>query len=315
MTHATMPQEFRVADVKQAAAPLREIPYHKAVESFLQEFVLEEASERRFGGLHAPAQERIAQGFVESCSRYHGKLVESLSCHPLLEALHFAFAEHRPLCLSPDIIWLTLTQGLANHINFNAESLRRQFVRHDGQLTIVVRRDEFIKGSPENPWPEVFAEFSERIKDHIGQAHGLIVADYSTTGPVERAASEVVLLDAMQAYFCYEVHTKCGIPRILLEGSADDWQSLGRRVQEWRRFDLDWWVKPLQPILDQFTAAALGRVDRNFWNSIYKWNGADGSGPPPYVSGWILKMFPYLRWTPFFGQKKALPKLHFCQPS
>jgi hypothetical protein len=22
-----------------------------------------------------------------------------------------------------------------------------------------------------------------------------------------------------------------------------------------------------------------------------------------------------LRWTPFFGQKKALPKLHFCQPS
>src|SRR5262249_48512488 len=154
----------------------------------------------------------------------------------------------------------------------NAESLRRKFVRHDGQLTLVVQRDEFIKGSPENPWPGVFAEFSEQIKGHIGEAHGLIVADFSTTGPVERAASEVAVLDAMQSYFRYVVTTVCGIPQILLEGSVEDWQTLGRRVQEWRRFDLDWWVKPLQPILDQFIAAAQGRVDRNFWNSIYKWN-------------------------------------------
>ena len=51
------------------------------------------------------------------------------------------------------------------------------------------------------------------------------------------------------------VHTLCGIPQILLEGSAEDWQNLGRRVREWGRFDLNWWLKPLQPILDQFIAA------------------------------------------------------------
>jgi hypothetical protein len=294
MKTATMLQEFRVADVNQATTPLREILYHNAVESFLQEFVLEGAGAGRFGGLYAHGQVGFAQGFVESCSQYHGKLVATPLCHALLGALHFAFADHRPLCLSPDIIWLTLTQGLANHININAERLRRQCVRHDGQLTIVVRRDEFIKGSPENPWPGVFAEFSEHIRGYIGEAHRLIVPDFSTTGAVERAAAEVVLLDAMQAYFRYEVRTACGIPQILLEGSAEDWQTIGRRVQEWRRFDLDWWVKPLQSILDQFIAAAQGRVDRNFWNSIYKWNGAAGSGQPPYVSGWILKMFPYL---------------------
>src|SRR5262249_9381561 len=142
MSQATILKEFKVADVKQATSPLPEIPYHKAVECFLQEFVLAKASAGRFGRFHAPGQEGSVQGFVESCSRYYGKLVEGLSCHPLLGALHFAFAEHRPLFLSPDIIWLTLTQGLANHININAERLRRQFVQHDGQLTIVVRRDE-----------------------------------------------------------------------------------------------------------------------------------------------------------------------------
>jgi hypothetical protein len=309
MTQATVLKEFRVANVKPATSPLPELPYHKAVECFVQEFVFGKPSAGRFDG-HAPGQERFVQGFVESCSQYHGKLVDGFSCHPLLGALHFAFAQHRPLCLSPDIIWLTLTQGLANHINLNAERLRRQFVRHDGQLSIVVRRDEFIKGSPENPWPGVFAEFSEHIQGHIGEAHGWIVADYSTTGPVERAASEIVLLDAMQAYFRYEVHTACGIPQVLLEGSADDWQTLGRRVQEWRRFDLDWWVQPLQPILGQFVAAARGKVDRNFWNSIYKWHGADGSGPPPYVSGWILKLFPYLNpVTGFFREQRGAPSL------
>src|SRR5262249_17854630 len=155
-------------------------------------------------------------GPVESCSRYHGKLVAGNRSHPLIGALHAAFATHRPVCLSPDIIWLTLTQGLAHHINANAEQLRHLFVQHEGKLKIIVRRDDFSKGSPENPWPEVLAKISAAIHEHIGDAHGLIVAGFSTTGPVERAASEVVLLDAMQAFFSYEVHTLCGIPSITL---------------------------------------------------------------------------------------------------
>jgi hypothetical protein len=33
--------------------------------------------------------------------------------HPLLGAVGRAFAEHRPLVLSPDAVWLTIAQGLA----------------------------------------------------------------------------------------------------------------------------------------------------------------------------------------------------------
>jgi len=164
-----------------------EILYHKAVEKFLQEFIRGGMKKRTFGGFYPPGGEEVLQGFVESCSKYHGKLVESFSCHPLLGAVHFAFAEHRPLCLSPEIIWLTLTQGLANHINMNAEHLRHHFVRHEGQLKIVVRRDDFVKGSPENPWPEVFAEFSHQIKAHIGEAYGLLLRRRIHRGWVEVA--------------------------------------------------------------------------------------------------------------------------------
>jgi hypothetical protein len=260
---------FAVSQVTPATEPLPVIPYPQAATEFLG-------------------------GQVESCSQYHGQLVAGVRFHPLIEALHRAFATHRSISLSPDVIWLTLTQGLAYHINANAEQLRHHFVRHEGKLKIVVRRDDFVKGSPENPWPEVFTEFSIAIREHIGDAHDLIVADFSTTGPVERAASEVVLLDAMQAYFTYEEATECGIPSITLEGTVADWQAIANRAKEFGRFGLGWWVDVLRPILDQFVAAANGMIDRTFWDSIYKWEGRDESGESPYVSGWVLKLFPYL---------------------
>jgi len=260
---------FAVSRVSAATSPLPEQAYHAAVGDFLD-------------------------GPVEACSNYRGQLVANVRSHPLIAALHGAFSSHRPVCLSPDVIWLTLTQGLAHHVNANAEQLRHQFVSHEGKLTIEVRRDDFVKGSPENPWPEVFSEFSAAVRSHVGeQTHQLIVADFSTTGPVERAASEVVLLDAMQSFFSYELHTLCGIPAITLEGTVEDWRAIEGRVEAFGRFGLQWWVDAIRPILNQFVAAAGGEVDRHFWESIYKWQGPRGSGSP-HVSGWVINLFPYL---------------------
>ena len=260
---------FAVSPVTPATAPLPVVPYHEAVTDFLG-------------------------GKVESCSLYHGELVANVRSHPLIHAIHLAFADHRPLCLSPDIIWLTLTHGLALHINANAERLRHHFVKHAGKAKIAVRRDDFVKGSPENPWPEVFHKFSAVIQDHIGDAHRLIVADFSTTGPVERAASEIVLMDAMQAYFSYVFQTICGIPSITLEGTLDDWRAIAERTRKFRQFGLDWWVDALEPILNQFVAAASGKIDQSFWDSIYQWHGEKGCGRGPFVTGWIVNLFPYL---------------------
>jgi hypothetical protein len=234
--------------------------------------------------------------------------------HPLIEALHAGFATHRPVSLSPDMIWLTICQGFAHHVNSNAETLRHQLVKHEGKAALKVRRDDFVKGSPENDWPGVFSEFSAGIRAHLGEAHDLIVADFSTTGPVERAASEVVLLDAMQSFLSYEVHTLCGIPAITLEGTPDDWKEIANRAREFSRFGLEWWTDPLRPLLEQFAAAAEENIDRQFWNSIYKWHGPDGSGSA-HVSGWILKFFPYLedtcvRWDRQFGCPSTEPPLH-----
>ncbi|MFT3770510.1 MAG: DUF4419 domain-containing protein [Minicystis sp.] len=226
------------------------------------------------------------------CATPGGSAYEPLPHHGFVAAVHHAFAQHYPLVLSPDDVWLCIAQGFATHVDENAEALRARFVRHEGRARIEVRRDEFVKGSPDNDWPGCFADFSDRIAEHLGKKRDLVVADFTTTGPVEKAASEVVLMSAMRRYFQYEVLTLCGIPRITLLGTAADWRSIRKRAEVLAEFDLGWWTKALLPVLDQMVTAAAGKPDQAFWRSFYKWK--DGSGGP-YVSGWINVLFPYLQ--------------------
>jgi hypothetical protein len=308
---------FEVSRVSRATEPLPEVPYLQAVGSLLGEPFRHEKQRLRdhlrwcerapdaAGGerdVYAKqlrqrqalfeAEEAAATRPFEACSRYHGRLVDGVRAHPVIAALHRAFTQHRRLCLSPDMVWLLLCQGAAQHINLHAEGLRSRLVRHQGRARIVVRRDDFVKGSPENPWGEVVGEFSARIREHDGPVHDLFVPRFSTTGPAERVASEIVLLDAVKCYFRYVLQTLCGIPAMTLEGTAEDWEELAERTREFAGFDLEWWLTPLEPILQEFAAAARGRVRRPFWESIYKFGNFSGGGA---VTGWIAAFFPYFK--------------------
>ena len=133
---------FDVAEVLPAKEPLEEVSYYTAVETLLKigqtqkrlDYLLQDKEELtkagKFTGLRALACDNEIERLlikietetktrIESCSQYQGrgKLVDSLHFHPLVQAFHNAYNDHRPLCLSPDMIWLLIAQGLANHIN------------------------------------------------------------------------------------------------------------------------------------------------------------------------------------------------------
>jgi len=214
-----------------------------------------------------------------------------------LQAVHIAFADHYPLVLSPDDIWLAIAQGFSQHVLKNAEALRQRFVlgSKEGEKKLIeIRRDGFVKGSPHNDWPGAFDEFSAKIGENIGQEKvKLVRSNFSTTGGVEKAASEVVLMESMSAYFTYAVRTCCGIPEITLLGTVQDWKDVVARAQALAEFDLSWWVNDLVPTLDEFVRAAEGRANAKFWQSLYKESGGSGG---PFVTGWINQFFPYLRY-------------------
>ena len=277
---------IRVSDVTPASTPRPEVAYSAAVETLLM------PPKTPFGRPRDRAKRRPERP-VSAWAQYQGRLVEDVEYHPVVAAATLAFNDHRTLTLSPDMIWLLIAQGFAHHVNANAETLRRRLVRHQGKLTIEVRRNDFVKESPENPWPEVFEAFAHLIREHVGEeTYAMLRPAFSTTGPVERAAADVVLLDTMQSFFDYLFVSFCGIPAIVLEGTVADWRSVASRARDLAAFDLGWWIDPLAPILDEFVAAASGRVNRRFWQSICK---IDGSSGGPFTSGWITALFPYLK--------------------
>jgi hypothetical protein len=210
-----------------------------------------------------------------------------------LRTIHAAYAEHYPLVLSPDDVWLAITQGFAAHVNAHSEELRHLFVAHEGQAVIEVHRDMFIKGRPDNDWPGVFSEFSEKIGQHIGEdKRSLLVSNFSLTGPVERAVSEIVLMDSMKNYFDYVVYTLCGIPEVTLLGSLDDWQNIQERVNALAEYKCVDWIAKLETALGHFTQAFAGNANPKFWGNFYKHHHGSGG---PCATGNINVFFPYLK--------------------
>jgi hypothetical protein len=284
---------FKVSEVVPVEQRLQAIDMAESI-ARLRSAQSSEGSVRRRS--RAPAREQTEQPAppkLEACASNHPLVAvpafEHNAVHPLLAAVHTAFAEHYRLVLSPDDIWLCLAQAFARHVEANAEALRSRFVRHQGKVTLKIRRDDFRLGDPSNDWQACFAAWSDQIAEHIVNKRDLVVADSSTTGPIERAASEIVLMSAMQGYFDCMLVTCCGIPDITLLGTVADWQAIRRRAELFAEFDLGDWTRELLPVLDELVEAASGWPDRE--HCRYHVDSRSGG---PYVSGWINVLFPYL---------------------
>jgi len=190
-------------------------------------------------------------------------------------------------------VWLCIVQGLAHHVANHAETLRHLWVEHEGRLELKVRADDFVKGSSHNDWPRVFGEFSEQIElNSVAGSRDKVVASFSTTGPVEKAACEIALMSTLQSYFSYKVVTTCGIPSITLLGTLDDWRTLEDRAEELRPYQCDVWLNSLKNVLRLLREAVAGRPNREFFQSFYKYASHSGGDN---ITGWIQVLFPYLR--------------------
>ncbi|MBR2064492.1 MAG: DUF4419 domain-containing protein [Bacteroidales bacterium] len=221
------------------------------------------------------------------------------------QTLLTAYAEHRPVVISPDMIWCLICQGFSRHINLDPEKYRDRLVFHQGKNTLEVKRGESKEFTPEQ-WEDIIREFAQMVDEKTkGSVASAIVTDFSTTTPVEAISSRITLLDTVKSYFEFVViQMICGIPHITLKGTPQDWQKIADNVQEFRQFDLDWWVDSLSPILEEFVKTANGQPDPTFWKSIVMTWRTDlirGGGcipsdeEPTKVDGWFLKFFPYCK--------------------
>jgi len=244
-------------------------------------------------------------------------LVQTTPLHGFAMALHAAYDRHRPLAFGPDEVWLCVGQGIARWIAANAEALRPRLVRHAGKLPIEVRRDALAADPGSIPeWSGAVSDLAEEVRAKLGGRAALFVAGWSTTDACSRVASQITLLGAVQSYFEYTVASLCGIPRVILGGTPEDWRDVRARAKVLHELDLGWWADALDPVLAEIEASAAGAPRRDFWERIYKEHHASGGES---ISGWCNVLFPFVgergvQPNPWFavgdeGNELELPKL------
>ena len=280
-----------VIDVEILTPPkglLETIPYDKVLASLLEDLDM--------GKISIIAHTRQTRPLVASN-------------HPFFQSMYRAYADHRPFELSPEALWLLICQGFSLHVNNNAETLRHLFVDFEGKRTLMASGNGISLDNPNSPWEHVFPHFTSQIAAHTGQELiDVLSADFSTSTPASRVASQITVMESMKAYFDYMIAI-CGIPQVILHGTPDDWQSLIDRTEFLRQYQLDWWIDEMLPVLRKIKLASEGEVDKAFWRSMFKWHELKHEmcgDPETLADGWIVKFYPY----DFYKERNSLKGLY-----
>lgn len=215
--------------------------------------------------------------------------------HPFLTGILTAYKEHRPFAISPDIIWVLISQGFARHISNNSEEFRNELVNFSDKKKLIVEVKDITIGKPDNNWEQVFPQFREQISAFTGkELIGVLTADFSTTTPTTEIASQITVMEAMKNYFDYEVlMVGCGIPKITIEGTVEDWEKVLYKTRYLSKYKLEWWTSELEPILKEIINTKKGNFKKQFWMNMVKAHTKKKYGSPTKINGWIVKFFPF----------------------
>ena len=215
---------------------------------------------------------------------------------PFLYSMIEAYENHCPYRLSPDMIWLLILQAFARNVLANAENLRSKFVDFHGQKELTVVHPEFFPDSmTKEDWAQIFSEFTEQIGQSVGEELVKDISpDFTTTTPLSLTVCQLTVMSTFQKYFSYHAHIcGCGIPYVTLEGSVSDWEKVQNKLGLLKKYDFSWFVKSVDPIIQNIINSVKGNVDQSFWKNMLRKRG-DGSFYNPYIyDGWILNFYPF----------------------
>lgn len=278
-------------------------PYNESeVTAFdTEKFIKTNFDERRIHHLSRNSAHLIQDRRDPKKARIVGGAATSLG----FQAVHTAFAMHIPLSLSPDLVWYLIVHETAIAVHQNAEKYRHLFTQAAGKTTIEVQDNSLVYGSERNKWGDCINLFRSPLRQHLTEETAeLFLPQFSTGTPETETAILLTLMDVASDYFDYRVSTLCGIPKIRLEGGAEDWIAVVKRTFLLREQfpELRDYFYNLDMILSQFVDATFGRrTDERFWRSIYKIDGGSGGDR---ITGWITAFLAYTRTENGFVRRK-----------
>ena len=243
----------------------------------------------------------------------HTAASEGISTNMLLSTADLCFQAHLPFGLRPEVLWQTILGQVAIEVKQNPEEYRHLFTSSPDKETLKVRHDGLRMSNPWG-WDQAIGMFREPLAEKVPSdiLDLALPDDMTTVGDTETLGCLVTFMDAASPFYDYHVSTMCGIPKVALFGTVEDWKNRQGRVSRLaEKFpNLSTYFQTLDPILAKLTDAAEGaEVEKStmrghawrgpqfqggdrFWNSIYKRDSSSGGDT---ISGWLTAFFAFIR--------------------
>ena len=190
---------------------------------------------------------------------------------PVLNGFYTAHTNHYPIRIKPDDIWLLIVQAFSNHVNANAEKLRHYFVNFDGKQKLKII---YILSNIEQVDRKILENFSEQINEQMKKYLGeklldILTPNFSTSNYDSKIVCKISIMGAFKKYFAYRMHLiGCGIPYIILEGTAQDYKKIISKANELEKYKFDWYINRIIPHLEKMVEAKEGKIDVNYFKNI-----------------------------------------------
>ncbi|GAM23396.1 hypothetical protein SAMD00019534_065710 [Acytostelium subglobosum LB1] len=228
-----------------------------------------------------------------------------LGNNSFVQSAFYAYSHHLHLVIRPDDVWLALITQFSIYVNANSDQLRSKLVPFDDKRELIV----LIEGISTEPIDRLAAQFSDRIAENIKDPsiREWVMPAFTTTTNNDRVVGAFALMSSMKNYFNYTVRTQCGLPKVTMLGTVDDWKQVRQRAERLIEFDLkdklmSRWLDILLPVLDNLVMSAEGKPDTDWWNRIANKVGR-GSGVSN-LSGWITTFIPFTNKGKWNADKK-----------
>ncbi|GAM17327.1 hypothetical protein SAMD00019534_005020 [Acytostelium subglobosum LB1] len=183
-----------------------------------------------------------------------------------------AYSKHMHLVIRPDDIWLALMTQFSFYVNAHSDALRSKFVAFDDKRTLVVELDGCLYTAPYEQMSTLLADqIALNIKD--ASLRDWVMPGFTTTTDTDRVVGACTLMSTMKKYFNFECELECGLPKVTMLGTVDDWKQVRQRAERFAEFDtkpkyLSKWLAMLLPVLDNMIMSVEGKPDIKWWNKI-----------------------------------------------
>ena len=227
----------------------------------------------------------------------------------LMHYLTLAWYNHFSVILSPDMIFYTVVCEIADAIKTDSDAYRHLFTDSTQKKEIItfantsalLDLNQVILSKTTKIFFRIRSDSSPflALSKNIAIDASLFTAEFSTSNLESRLAIQAAFCDAMSPYYYYS-RSRCGIPRIKILGTKDDWTTLEKKIY---KMATEAFVSAVDPVNSENSSLVkyLQRVievvhkihtetSQEYWAEMYQIEKCR-SGHTNFVKGWITKFY------------------------